>query len=77
VLTTLVEKVFLVTAQRPADSSFGRLAVEVLAIGLRVGARMVDDPVPMVRRRVERAELQRNAAGIDDVVVRPRRNEDR
>jgi hypothetical protein len=29
---------------------------------------MVDDAVAMIRWRVERVELQRNAAGIDDVV---------
>jgi hypothetical protein len=37
---------------------------------------MVDDAVPMIRRRIERIELQWNTAGIDDVVLRPRRNDD-
>src|SRR5450631_4387335 len=38
---------------------------------------MVDDAVSMIRRRIERVELQRNAAGIDDVVPRPGWNNDR
>jgi len=63
--------------QRPADFLFRRFAVEVLVVGLRVGARMVDNPVSMVRRSIERVELKRNAAGIDDVVIRPGRNEHR
>ena len=56
---------------------FSRLAVEVFRVGLRVGAGMVDDAVPMIRRRIERIELQRNTAGIDDVVIGPSRDEDR
>ena len=36
---------------------------------------MVDNAVPMIRRRVERIELQWNPAGIDDVVIRPSRDE--
>jgi len=31
---------------------FRRLAVEVLVVGLRVGRGMVDDAVPMMRRRM-------------------------
>jgi len=44
---------------------FRRFAVEVLVVGLRIVAGMVDDAVPMIRRRIERIELQWNTAGID------------
>jgi len=37
---------------------------------------MVDNPVSMVRRSIERVELQRNTASIDDVVICPGRNDD-
>src|SRR5665647_711330 len=57
------------------DSLFCRFAVEVLVVGLRIGAGMVDDAVPMVRGRIERIELQWSTAGIDDVVLRPGRND--
>jgi hypothetical protein len=53
------------------------ITVEVLVVGLRGGAGVVDDAVPVIRRRIERVELQGNAAGVDDVVIRPRRDEDR
>src|SRR5450756_2570281 len=36
---------------------------------------MVDDAVPMIRRRIDRIELQWNTAGIDDVVIRPGRDD--
>ena len=49
----------------------------MFAVGLRVVAGMVDNAVPMIRRRIERIELQRNTAGIDDVVIRPSRDDDR
>ena len=57
------------------DSLFRRFAVEVLVVGLRVGAGMVDDAVPMIRGRIERIELQWNTAGIDDVVIHPSRDD--
>jgi hypothetical protein len=41
----------------------------VFGVGLRVVAGIVDDAVPMIRRRIERIELQWNIAGIDDVVI--------
>ena len=41
-----------------ADSLFRRFAVEVFVVGLRVGAGMVDDAVPMIRGRINRIELQ-------------------
>jgi hypothetical protein len=47
----------------------------VFGVGLRVGAGMVDDAVPMIRRRIERIELQGNTAGIDDVVIRSSRGD--
>jgi len=31
--------------------------------------------VPMIRRRIERIELQWSAASIDDIVIHPRRDE--
>jgi hypothetical protein len=43
----------------------------MLGVLLRIGAGVVDDAVPMIRRRIERVELQGNAAHIDDVVLRP------
>ena len=36
---------------------------------------MVDHTIPMIRRRIERIELQWNIAGIDDVVIGPGRDE--
>jgi len=47
----------------------------VFVIRLRVGACMVDDAVPMIRRRIERIELQWNSAGVDEVVIRPSRDD--
>src|SRR5664280_409073 len=60
---------------RAVDSLFCRFAVEVLVVSLRVLAGMVDDAVPMIRRRIERIELQWNTAGINDVVIRPSRDD--
>ena len=53
---------------RPVDFLFGRLAVEVFIVGFRIVAGMVDNAVPMIRRRIERIKLQWNIAGIDNVV---------
>src|SRR5450759_1165137 len=61
--------------QVPAGSLFSCFAVEVLVVGLRVGAGMVDNAVPMIRRRIQRIEFQWNTAGIDDVVIRPGRDD--
>jgi hypothetical protein len=41
------------TARSAVASLFRRFAVEVLVVGLRVVAGMMDDPVPMIRRRIE------------------------
>jgi hypothetical protein len=49
----------------------------MFVVGLRGVAGMVDDAIPMIRRRIERIELQWNIAGIDDVVISPSRDEDR
>jgi hypothetical protein len=65
------------SARRPIDALFRRFAVEVFVVGLRVFTGMVDDAVPMIWRGVERIELQEDTAGIDDVVIRPRRDDDR
>src|SRR5450756_1035337 len=63
------------SAWRAVNSLFCRFAVEVLVVSLRVLAGMVDDAVPMIRRRIERIELQWNTAGINDVVIRPSRDD--
>ena len=55
-------------------SLFRRFAVKVFVVGLRVGAGMVEDAVPMIRRCIERVKLQWNTAGIDDVVIHPGRD---
>src|SRR5450759_4208110 len=57
------------------DSLFRRFAVEVFVVGLRVSAGVVDNTVSMIWRRIKRVELQRNTAGIDDVVIRSRRDD--
>src|SRR5450756_625925 len=56
---------------------FRRFAVEVLIVGLRFFAGMVDDAIPMIRRRIKRIELQWNTAGIDDVMIRSTRDDHR
>ena len=63
------------SAWRAVDSLFRRFAVEVLVVGPRLGAGMVDNAISMIWRRIERIELQWNTAGIDDVVIRPGRND--
>src|ERR1022692_1279218 len=62
------------SARRPVDSLFRRFAVEVFVVCLGVAAGMGDDAVPMIRRRIERIELQWITAGIDGVVIRPGRD---
>lgn len=62
---------------RRGDSLLRCFPIEVFIVGLRVGAGMVDHTIPMIRRCVKRIEFQRNTAGIDDVVICPRRNEHR
>jgi len=42
-------------------SLFRRFAVEMLVVGLRIGAGMVDDAIPMIRRRIERMMRMLNA----------------
>ena len=59
------------SVRRAVDSLFRCIAVEVLLIGLRLVSGMVDDTIPMIRRRIDRIELHWNTAGIDDVVFRP------
>src|SRR5664279_1275632 len=60
--------------RRPDDSLFRRFTVEVFVVGFRFGAGMVDNAVPMIRGRIDRIELHWNSAGIDDVVIRPTRD---
>ncbi|CAH1082959.1 hypothetical protein NTG1052_440031 [Candidatus Nitrotoga sp. 1052] len=62
------------SARRAVDYLFSRFAVKVLVVGLCHVAGMVDNAIPMIRRRIERIELQWNTAGIDDVVIRPSRD---
>jgi hypothetical protein len=49
----------------------------VLVVGIRVGAGMVDDTVPMIWWRIERIKLQGYITGIDDVVFGPSRDDNR
>ena len=60
---------------RRVASLFRSFAVEVLDIGLRFFAGMVDDSIPMIGRSIERIELQWNTAGIDNVVIRSGRDD--
>jgi hypothetical protein len=55
---------------RSVDSLFRRFTVEVFVVGFCFGASMVDNTVPMIRRRIERIELHWNTTSIDDVVIR-------
>jgi hypothetical protein len=41
------------------------------AISLGIGRSVVDDPVTLIRRRMERVELQRRCASVDEVVPGP------
>src|SRR5665647_2086851 len=65
------------SSRRKFDSLFRRFTVAVLVVGLRFGAGMVNDAISMIRRRVKRVKLQRNAAGIDDIVICPGWDDDR
>ena len=64
-----------ISAWCAVNSLFSRFAVEVLVVGLRIFASMVDDAVPLIRRRIECIEFQWSTAGIDDVVLRPGRDD--
>ena len=55
--------------KRPVDSLFRRFTIEVFIVGLRIRAGMVNDAVPMIRRRIERVKLQWNTALIICVAV--------
>ena len=61
----------LFRAQRAVNSLFRRFTIEVFVVRFRIGAGRVDNAVPMVRRRIERIELQWTRAGVDDVVDPP------
>ena len=60
---------------RVVHSLLRRFAVEVLVIDLRLVASMVDDAIPMIRRRIERVQLHGYSPGIDDVVICSSRDE--
>ena len=47
------------SARCPVVALFRRFAVEVLVVRFRVGAGVVDDPIPVIRGRIE---LQRNSS---------------
>jgi hypothetical protein len=64
----------LILAWRAVNFLFSRFAIEVLVVGLGILSGMMDDAVPMIRRRIERIEFQWNTACIDDVVFRPGRD---
>lgn len=49
----------------------------MLAVGLRVGPGGVDDAVTVIRWRVQRVQPHGRPAGVDDVVIRPGRDNDR
>src|SRR5664279_4689434 len=53
---------------------FRCFSVKVLIVCLRFSTGMVDDAVPMIRGRVDRIELHWNSAGIDNIVIRPTRD---
>lgn len=59
------------------QKSFRRLAVKVFAVSLRLPAGTVDNAVSVIGRRVDCVELEWDTASIDDVVIRPSRDEDR
>ena len=42
-------------------SLFRRFAIEAFVVGFRIGAGMVDNAVPMIRRRIERMMRMLNA----------------
>jgi hypothetical protein len=52
----------------PLGYLFRGLSIEVFAVGLCIAACKVNDAVAMIRRRVQRVELQGDGAGVDDVV---------
>jgi len=56
--------------QVPEDSLFTRSSVEVFTVGLRICAGRVDHSVSIVRRCIQRVELERNVPGVDDVSIR-------
>src|SRR5450759_5552411 len=60
---------------RVVQSLLRRFAVEVLVVDLRLVASMVDDAIPMIRRRIERVQLHGYSPGIDDVVICSSRDE--
>src|ERR1051326_925897 len=57
------------------NSLFRRFAVEMLVVGLCILPGMMDDTVSVIRRSIERIELHGDAAGIDDVVLGPSRDD--
>src|ERR1019366_7198462 len=68
--------VFLLHLRDTHLTLFRGLAVKVFVVRLCLVTGVVDDAVPMIRRRIERIELQWNSAGLYDVVIRPSRNDD-
>ena len=60
--------------KRETDSLFRSFTVEVFIVVFRFSTGMMDNAVPVIRRRVERIELKRSNTGIDNVVIRPSRN---
>ena len=55
----------------------GCLAIKVLGVGFGLCPRAVDHAVAVIGRRIERVELERLSARVDDVVLRPCGNDER
>lgn len=56
-------------SQRSIRFLFRCFIVEVFVILFRFGACMVDNAIPMIRRRIGRIELERNIASTENVVI--------
>src|SRR5450631_3624090 len=70
-----MSKRFTPSARVELDFLFRCFAVEVFVVGLRIGAGVVYDTVPMIRRRIERIELHRDMPSIYDVMIHPGRDQ--
>jgi hypothetical protein len=47
-----------ILAWRAVNFLFSRFAIEVLVVGIGILSGMMDDTVPMIRRRIERIEFE-------------------
>jgi hypothetical protein len=60
-----------------AGKSFGRLAVKMFVVSLRLLGGVVDNAISVLGRCVDCVELEWNASRVDDVVLRSSRDDDR